>query len=189
MGKTPVNTALGEVRGKIDDWVFRRLEGETIVARKRRPQPDNPTANQVKVRERFREASDYAKDVYDDPIRKESYRLLAESRGVSAARLFSFIVGDYARPPEITRFNLTLYTRTVGSEIRVYATDDGEVTDVTVRLKRPDGSLIEEGGAVKSGAYWRYEASTDVPAGVAVTVEATAEDRAENLTTKAEVVP
>ena len=29
MGKTPVNAALGELRGKIDDYVFRNVEGET----------------------------------------------------------------------------------------------------------------------------------------------------------------
>src|SRR4051794_666785 len=58
MGTTPVNTALGELHGKIDDYVFRNVEGATIVARKPRRFKAPPTDSQMNVRsERGRRAA------------------------------------------------------------------------------------------------------------------------------------
>lgn len=188
MGKSPVNTALGVVHGKIDDWVYRRVEGEVVIARRPRRTDTDPTLPQQEVRRIFREAADYARAVYQDPVRKQSYLDVALRRGFPTSRLFAFIVQDYAKGPEVTRINVEYYHRQIGDAVRVYAEDNGEVTGVTVALKAADGTVIESGPAVKVDAYWRYTATTLVPAGDVVTIEATAMDRAENKGVKTLVV-
>jgi hypothetical protein len=146
MGKAPVNTALGSVRGKIDDWVYRVLEGDTIIARRpRRETPLVPSASQLTVRETFRRAGEYAKAVYDNSARKQEYLELALRKGVSKSRLFSFIVRDYTNPPVITGVDVTGYLKQPGGEIRIFATDDGELMGVDVTLRLPDDSVLEQG--------------------------------------------
>lgn len=189
MGKTPVNTALGSVRGKIDDWVYRVLEGETVIARRpRRETPLVPTTSQLTVREMFRRAADYAKSVYADPIRKQEYLELALRKGVSKSRLFSFIVQDYTNPPVIAGVDVTEYLKQAGNIIRVYATDNGELTEVKVTLKDPAGAVLEEGGTERVDAFWQFEATTTIPAATRVTVVVTAIDKPGNKSVREEVV-
>ncbi len=179
MGKTPVNTALGSLRGQVDGWVYRELEGETVIARRPRVRADlEPTAEQQTVRETFRRAAEFAKAVFADPVRKAAYRDLALRRGVPGSRLFAFIVQDYAKGPVVTGIAADGYGRAIGDAIKVYATDNGEVTGVTVALQAADGSVIESGPAAKSDDGWRYLATTAVAAGDPVTIVATATDRA-----------
>ncbi len=184
MGKTPVNRALGELRGKIDDYVFRNLEGETVVARRPRPLKVPPTASQLAVQERFRQAGKYAKAVLRDPARKQPYLDFAEESGVSNRRLFGVIARDYLQPPEILNIDTTYYKRVVGGEIHVMAKDDVLVTGVTLKLTRhADGSLIEEGPATYYGPYWRYVATAVAPpAGELIDIEVIATDLAKNRT-------
>ena len=60
--------------------------------------------------------------------------------------------------------------------IRVVATDDLEVREVLLVLRRLSGELIEQGAAVPAEGTWSYQAQTQVPAGETVTVEAMAVD-------------
>ena len=189
MAKSPLNTALGQVRGKIDVWVYRSLEGDTVIARRPRAREDNPTDSQKGTRERFRRAAQYAKAIFADPVRKADYLALALRRGIPASRLFAFIVQDYATPPVITEINLIDYHRQIGDPIKVFASDDGEIVSVTVKLKAPDGSVLEEGPALFVDAFYRYIATTDLTAQSAVSVEAIAIDRPDNRTTKVVAAP
>ena len=191
MGKTPVNAALGSLSGRIDDFVYRQLEGRTIVARRARERevPLPLTAAQVAVRERFRRAADYARAVFADPPRKQAAQALAARRGFSAARLFAFLVQDYARPLAITELDPAGYTRQIGDRVKVYAQDEGEVVGVRVALKAADGTVLETGAAMKVDAAWVYTATTTVPPGDPVTIEATAEDRPGNRTVRTAVIP
>lgn len=189
MAKTPVNSALGKVHGKLDGWVYRVLEGDTVIARPPTIDPNlEPTEEQEAVRERFRRASLFAKGVFADPARKAAYRDLALRRGFPASRLFAFIVQDYAVPPRVTGIDLQGYQRTPGGVIRVFAADNGEVMSVTVTLKAADGTVLEAGAAVARDAGWDYAATTVVAAGTPLTIEASATDRAGNVTTRTEVV-
>jgi hypothetical protein len=77
----------------------------------------------------------------------------------------------------------------VGDPIRVGATDDGEVAGVTVTV-RTNSAVLESGAAtmgVTPDAPWVYVATVAVAAGQAVTIEATARDRAGNAAGKQEV--
>ncbi len=179
MGKAPVNTALGSVRGQVDGWVYRQLEGETVIARRPRERTDvAPTAEQQAVRETFRRAAEFAKAVFADPVRKAAYRELALRRGFPGSRLFAFIVQDYAKAPAVTGIAADGYGRTVGDLIKVFATDNGEVVAVTVAFQAADGSVLESGPAAKGDDGWHYLASTTVAPGTPVTIVATATDRA-----------
>ncbi len=190
MAKTPVNTGLEAVSGQIGAWVYRVVEGQTVIAPRSKVDPNRPiTTAQQDVRERFRRAAAYAKGVFDNPVRKASYLELALRRGFSAARLFGFVVQDYSRPPVITEVNVEGYHRQPGDPIKVFATDDGELTSVTVALKAADGTVLEEGPATLVDEAWRYVATTTVPPGDPVTVEATATDRPGHKTVAEVVIP
>jgi hypothetical protein len=184
MAKTPVNTGLEAVSGRIGAWVYRVLEGETVIAARPKIDPTREvTDDQKSVRENFRRGALFAKAVFADPARKLAYQQLALRRGVSAARLFAFVVQDYAKPPEITEVKVDAYHRQAGDPIDVFAKDDGEVMQVTVVLKNALGVVIEEGAAVLSDAAWRYVATTTVPPGDPITVVVTAKDRATRVST------
>lgn len=190
MAKTPVNTGLEAVSGRLGEWVYRVLEGKTIIARRvKRDEPLPATEGQVHVRETFRRAAGFAKEVFKDPARKAAYLELALRRGSPGSRLFAFIVQDHTKPPVITEVKTTGYARQPGNEIRVFATDNGEVVGVNVVLKDATGAVIEQGAAVPFDGYWRYVATTVAPPGEPVTVEATATDRPGNGTVQTVVVP
>lgn len=182
MAKTPINAALVELHGKLDAFVYRKLEGETIVARMPHKTDRVPNANQLAVREVFLRGAKYARSVFADPVRKQQYQELAVRAGTPASRLFGFILADYAEPPKIKEINLTRYNRRVGDEIRVFADDNGEVVGVTMALKRANGTVLESGPAVLRDDSWRYVATTVVPPEQPVTVVAVATDRPENMT-------
>ena len=56
------------------------------------------------------------------------------------------------------------------------ATDDFEVKEVLLVLRRLNGELIEQGAAMADDGTWSYRAQTQVPAGETITVEAIAVD-------------
>jgi hypothetical protein len=189
MAKTPVNSALGTVRGKLDGWVYRQLEGQTIIAKPAARSDRPPTQPQLDAAERFRRAALFARGVFLDPVRKQSYRELATQRVGPTSRLFAFIVGDYVQPPVVTGIDASGYLRRLNDPIRVFATDDGEVTGVDLKLSVEDGTVIEEGPATLVDDAWRYLAKT-LPGPISpITVTATARDRAGNETARAFVVP
>lgn len=188
MAKTPVNSGLEAVSGRLGAWVYRVVEGETVIAPRPQLDPDRPSSQaQQDVRERFRLAAGYAKRVFDDPVRKASYLQLALRRGVSAARLFGFVLQDFSRPPVVTAIVATEYNRQPGSVIDVHAKDDGEVVKVLVAIKAADGTVLEQGEAPVGDYGWRYVATAAAPAG-ALTIEATAIDRPGNKTVKEVVI-
>jgi hypothetical protein len=91
-------------------------------------------------------------------------------------RGFDLAKADFMRPPSVEDLDLSDYTGKSGETIRVRATDDFEVKEVQVTIRRLDGTLIEKGAADPDGGQWIYETSAKVAEGVTVVVEATATD-------------
>lgn len=175
------NSAFGPISGRLGDVVFRKCGDRTIACRapSRRRAPLTP--RQLAHRDRFRQATFYARAVMADPASKAFYAQGAKATGKP---LFSIATGDYLNPPVVDQILLWEYDGHAGSAIVIYARDDVEVIDVTVAILDMTGRVLESGPAVLDDGRWIYTASFDAPAGQPLTVEATATDRPRNTGTK-----
>lgn len=173
MAKLTLNSALQGIRGRIDNWVYRKYGSRTVLAR--RPEFSGPpSAAQLMVREKFRAAAVYAKAALADPVARAVYQVVAEARGLS---LFALVVSDYLKAPVVEAIDTTGYHGLVGQSIKVMASDDFAVVGVTVAIRDAADELIEQGPAVLAGGQWTYTATAAVPAQATVAIEATATDR------------
>lgn len=185
MAKVRLNPVVQQVRGRVGDLVFRRHHNQTVVGQKADLAGREPTPSQAAQRERFRQATVYAKSVLADPERKVVYQTVAQTRKLG---VFALSVGDYLNPPEVQAVDLSGYSGQAGESIRVTATDDVEVVGVQVHITDASGALVEEGQAVsQGGGTWIYTTTAQAPAGQAINVTATATDRPGNQTARTEV--
>lgn len=172
MAKITLNSALHGIRGRIDNWVYRRFGDQMIIAR--RPAGNGPpSAAQVAVREQFRAAAAYAKAVLADPVLRSHYEA-ANNKGLS---LFAFVMGDFLKPPVVSAIDAAGYHGRVGDRIKVSARDDFEVVTVNVMIRDATGAVLEQGLAAPGDGGWAYAATVAVPIGTTVTIEAVAKDR------------
>ena len=176
MGKTLPNTALFKLEGKIDGWVYRRRNGQVIVAKKPDFSEVVPSAAQLRHRERFLKALAYGQEVLKDPAKAAPYKTRAEG---TLGNGFALAVRDYMLLPLVKELDLVSYNGQVGDEIKIDAADDFEVVSVKVTIKHAGtGAVIEEGLATLVAGFWYYHGKTQIAAGQTVLVEAEARDRA-----------
>jgi hypothetical protein len=82
--------------------VFRNLRGKTIVAQ--RPAPAKKQSEQQKAnRSKFREATEWARQILTDPRRKEYYQKKAKKLKLPNA--YTAAITDYMRSPELIKLN------------------------------------------------------------------------------------
>jgi len=176
MAKVTLNSALQGIRGRIDNWVYRRFGDRMVIAR--RPEFNGePSAGQLAVREKFRAAAAYARGALADPVTQALYQPAAKSRGVST---FAFVMGDFLNSPEVRSIDTGGYRGQVGDPIVISAMDDFEVVSVSVVLRDAADAVIEQSSAALVGGRWAYLATQAVAGGSSVTIEATAKDHAGN---------
>lgn len=181
--KIDLNRAIRGMNGTMDNWVYKRFEGRTIVSQKpefRGP----PSLGQIRHREAFARAAEYAKAVFADPARKAAYADAARAAGRTT--VFALAMGDYLKPPAVRELDLGGYFGRSGDTVRILASDDFEVTTVKVTIRRASGATLEQGLAVRTGPVWIYRVLAAAPAGEAITIEAEAADRAGNERTLSE---
>jgi len=65
-------------------------------------------------------------------------------------------LADFLLPPKIDRVNTKGYDGRVGSKLFIIASDNFQITSVSVRINKDDGNLLEEGNAVLEGLQWVY---------------------------------
>jgi hypothetical protein len=183
MSKMTLNPVFDRMRGKVGDLVFRRLEGQTIVARRPQQvhQPNSPA--QQAAREKFRQAGVYAKAAFANPAVRALYAPKAKEKHLPT---FALMVADFFKPPTVDAVDLSAYTGQTGQVIRVRATDDFEVTGVSVKMRETDtGEEIDGGDAVKgSDGTWAFTAQATIPNGHTFAIDVTATDRPGNKTVK-----
>lgn len=173
MAKLTLNSALSGIRGRIDNWVYRKFGDRVIIAR--RPASGGPVSPaQQAIREQFRAAAAYAKAVFADPVRRPPYEAAAKVKGTS---LFAFVMGDFLNPPEVAAIDAASYHGHIGDLVKVTALDDFEVVGVDIVIRNAASVVLEQGAAALIGGQWTYAATVAVPAGDTVTIEAVAKDR------------
>jgi voltage-gated potassium channel Kch len=174
---------LEAIQGKVGDLVFKRYEGHEIMTK----MPDRtgivPTANQLAQMEKFRLATVYGKSVLADAVSRAIYEDAAAKKGVP---VFAVTVADFLNPPLIDEINLAGYAGKIGDKIVVRASDDLEVSGVSVVIREQGGAVLEQGAAVVNpgAGSWTYTATTDLAQGQAVSLEVSATDRPGHVGTK-----
>lgn len=158
MARTINNTITHGVSGKFGDQiVFRQVNGKTLMCKS--PIGRGKTsAKQEQQQEKFKKASQYAKQALEDPVLSAEYALEAKRRkGLSA---YNVAVADYLTSPTIEQVDISAYTGNVGEKIKVQAYDDYKVKSVKVYIHTSSSSLVEEGSATEQGIEWIYTTQT-----------------------------
>lgn len=152
--------------------VFRQRKGRTIFAKPPRKQ-DTPTASQLTRKEEFLSAVAYATVSMANPALKEEYRKMAPY-GASA---YNMAVADFLSVPKIHNIDTGGYSGMPGGLITISTTDKCRVKSVTVMIALADGTIVEEGAAIKvgEGRIWIYTSITVNPmlAGAVITATVT----------------
>ena len=158
MGKSDDNVLTHGLRGKVGDLlVFRIVDGKTIVAKK--PSTVNRTSSpkQLEVQDHFQEAVIYGKTVMVTPELKAMY----ETSVPEGKSVYQVALADFLNAPKIKTIDVSKYTGEVGSIINIRVTDDFMVKNVDVAINNSDGSVVEQGQAVRAanGVDWIYTAT------------------------------
>lgn len=173
MANLTLNSALQGIRGRIDNWVYRKFGDRVIIAR--RPTiTAAPSPAQQAVRDRFKVAAAYARAVLADPVQQARYEAAARVKGTQA---YALVVGDFLKPPVVHAIDASGYHGLAGDLIKVEASDDFEVVAVGVVIRDATDAILEQGLAALVEGRWTYAATAAVAPGESVTIEATATDR------------
>lgn len=177
MAKVKLNPLLEQIRGQVGDLVFRRYGDEVVISRKPDMSEVELSEAQLAQRARFSQAALYGRMVLADPQAKALYEDAAKAKGQP---VFSLMVADFLRAPNVDEIDVSAYSGATGDEIYIHASDDFDVQAVEVALSDAGGNLIEGGAATESptdSGRWLYTASVDVDPGTTVRFLVTASDR------------
>jgi hypothetical protein len=175
MAKVELNEMVGGLRGKIDGWVYRKQDGQTIVTPYKAPRANKQSAAQKKTRVRFRQAQAYAATVLADPLWRAVYQKLGADRKRPPNAL---LVANFLTPPVIDRIDLSTYRGRAGGIIRIVAFDSIEVCAVVVTIRDSRGTELEAGAATSEHGVWSYHATMTASADAELQIEVTARNRA-----------
>ena len=174
MAKVDMNSLTQHLQGRVGDMVFRRVRGQMQAVLRpctlRRPPP---TSDQLAQQAVFKEALNYAKGALADPEKRVVYEAAAQAKNKDARAL---AVGDFFRPPTVQKVDMSNYNGRVGDKIAIMADDDVAVRKVEVKVRKSDGTVLEEGPAAPLFDGWVYTATTAVAAGTNLIIEVTAID-------------
>ena len=175
MAKVFDNILIQGLTGSLgDQLVFRRgRRGQTIVSRRPVFAPDREfTASQKAHQQAFREATAYARSVQRD----EFYLTQAKEKGRSP---YNLAVADWFNKPQVLELDVSGWDGQAGQPIRIKATDDVGVTQVSVVISDGNGTVFEQGIAYPlDGLWWSYV--TTKPTNGSRRVHVTALDRPGN---------
>ena len=185
MAKAILSPSLAGIRGRIDAFVYRQQNGQTVILPHTVPK-DRPSKAQKANRNRFSKAKDYAKAVLADPLRRERYRRLAVERKCPSNAL---LIANFLNPPTIELVELGEYRGRVGDPIRILADDPIEVVSVTVTLRAAStGKVVESGSATRDHDVWVYQCASAAENLREIRVEIAAANRAGTIGTHATLV-
>jgi hypothetical protein len=150
------NNATDRVSGKVDQFVYRSLNGKTVLSRKPDKSRKPPSEKQETAKDNFRLASLYATGAMNDPLLKAFYA----SKATPGKSAYNMAFADYYDAPRIIDISTDLYFGNIGDKIAVTAIDSFKVNAVHVKISRADGTLMEQGSAIQVMANWEYSCTT-----------------------------
>jgi hypothetical protein len=179
MSNTNKNVVVRALKGKFaDQVVFKKSNGHSIMANVPSKTTKQATVAQLRIRDEFRMAANYAKHAITNPQLLTLYQSLARN-GQNA---YSAALADFLTPPKVTTLDVSAYKGMLGGIIAVRAVDAYSVKEVNVSIKAADGSVLETGPAVldSNGNFWCYTATKDANPVAGTIVTAIAKDNPGN---------
>ena len=158
MAKSAKNIVLHGASGKLGNQiVIRQRGGEAILSQAPGKREGESTPAQKAQQKKFEQAILYGKVQITDPTAKAEYE--AKAGGMKSA--YNVAVADFLHAPNIDEIDLTAYQGAANNTIRVRVTDDFRVQQVQVSILNSDGTLVEQGDAVKQANQidWVYTAT------------------------------
>jgi NADH dehydrogenase/NADH:ubiquinone oxidoreductase subunit G len=182
MAKQEKNIVTQGMSGKLGGIVFRQVAGKTVISQAPEKSKKEASEKQQKHKEKFQEATIYAKIAVVQEETKELYAKAAKKKkGLSA---YNVAVADYLNAPDIKNIDLSEYTNEAGSKIKIIAVDDFMVKSVSVEIYSMDGSLMENGDAENvAGGLWVYTTVQNNPNLESAKIVVSASDLPGNITT------
>lgn len=142
------------------DMVFRTYRGKTVVSAKPAlPDKSKESVAQRGTRQRFKEATVFAKAAMQDPSRKSYYQQRA--RALKLPNAYTAAITDYMRKPVVQKIDMSRYGGQGGDVIMIQATKKGfALTAVEVAIVDGEGTVVEQGAArrVRGHDRWCYRA-------------------------------
>lgn len=135
MAKVTFNAETTPIRGRVGDWIYRELSGQTIVSHY---VPSRKAPTRAEMRSLFKQAAAYAKSVTGSVVWHEVYAPHSRQTGRT---VFSAAVTDYLKPPEATAIDLREYHGRIGDRIVVAAGDEFGVVAVEVAIRAEDNKI------------------------------------------------
>jgi len=179
MTKVFLQPGLRGLSGGMGDWVYSLRKGKTVLGMKA-IRNGEPSQAQMAHQERFKEAVSFAKLALADPALQAFYGPIAEQREIT---VYALAIGDFLKRPEFKYVDLDKYKGRVGDTIEIKAVDDTGLAFVDVKLVSQQGTPIENGSAIETGAgsgLWKYSATVPVALGSDIFIEVTGADHAGN---------
>jgi hypothetical protein len=147
MAIVTVNPISGHLRGALGNIVFRQVYGRTVVSGKAH-RTKKESAVQRRNRDKFREASWWAKKQMLDPQKKSFYT--AKAKKLKLPNAYTAAVSDYMRKIVISDVNVSRYTGKAGDVISMkILKKDFDVQHAQVTLYDQEGVEIESGVATR----------------------------------------
>jgi hypothetical protein len=172
MAKVDKNIIIQGLSGSLGDQLVIQTGrgGQTIIRSKPRPSTQPPSAAQLEARQKFQDATAYAKGAKDHPV-------YAEKAAGTTKTPYNVAVADWFHPPEVVEIDLEAWNGAVGEILRARVRDDVQVNSVHFLIAQEDGNLVEAGPGIlaEDGLWWQYQTTVDHPGGAA-TVLVTAGD-------------
>ena len=185
MAKSKDNVVMQGASGKIGrNLVFRQKGDQTIIARRpRETATGRPISDdQLKVQERFLDASLYAKKA----IKYEDLKAAYKAKATINQTAYNVAFKDFFTPPTVRRLNDVGYSGQAGEEITFMVRDIMRVTEIEVEILDSSEMLIETGMAVPiddDNLEWRYITTVENPNYAESVYRITMLDTPRNITT------
>jgi hypothetical protein len=158
MAKSGNNVVTHGLSGQIGGiLVFKTVKGKTIVSASPRKSNRLPSEKQQEQQKLFQEAVIYGKTVMVTPELRAKYELSVPL----GSSIYQVALADFLHAPKFDEIDVTKYLGAPGNTIRIRVTDDFSVENVEVTIQNEDGSLVENGDAVRmaNGVDWEYIAT------------------------------
>jgi hypothetical protein len=175
--------------GVVGGLLFRNVQGKTVVStcpsELTRWQKSRQSERQRRNRDRFREASDYAKKMMRDPSMRDMKEYYwQKARKLKLPNGYTAAVADFMRKTKIQSVNTKRYTGKPGSSISITAQKkDFVVQEVNITLTTKEGQEIEKGAATRTTTgEWIYTSTVPVSAPESITILVETRDRMRNKT-------
>jgi hypothetical protein len=134
-----------------------------------------PTENQVRVRDKFADASAYATGAMASPELKAEYDRKAPAGKTGHNLAFR----DALKAPVVKAIDPGRYAGLPGALIEINAKDDFRVASVFVSIRTATGELVEEGNAILNPIHrnrWGYTTVKENPSMAGGSISVTAKD-------------